>query len=102
MMVLETALAPAQDEGGTPGIFHRESSFPGKGERVMLVLSRKVGESVVVPSIGLTLTVLSVQGERVRVGISAPPGVQVHRQEVWQRLQEMQANPEPVAVALKG
>jgi carbon storage regulator len=68
----------------------------------MLVLSRKVGESVVVPSIGLTLTVLSVQGERVRVGISAPPGVQVHREEVWQRLQETRVvDVEPAELALK-
>jgi carbon storage regulator len=51
----------------------------------MLVLSRKVGEKVVVPACGLTLTVLSVQGQRVRLGIAAPAETVVHREEVWER-----------------
>jgi len=58
----------------------------------MLVLSRKVGEKVVVPEYGLTITVLSVQGQRVRLGIAAPTETAVHREEVWQRQQQPQPN----------
>jgi carbon storage regulator CsrA len=51
----------------------------------MLVLSRKVKEELVVPQCQLTVTVLEISGSRVRLGISAPAGVAVHRREVWQR-----------------
>jgi carbon storage regulator CsrA len=51
----------------------------------MLVLSRKVKEEVVVPQCQLTVTVLEISSSRVRLGISAPAGVVVHRREVWQR-----------------
>jgi carbon storage regulator len=53
----------------------------------MLVLSRKCGQAILVPELGLALTVLDVRGDRVRLGISAPSGVIVHREEVWQRIQ---------------
>lgn len=49
----------------------------------MLVLSRKVGEAIVVPGLGLTLTVLDVQPGRVRLGVTAPPEVAIHRDENW-------------------
>ena len=52
----------------------------------MLVLTRKVGESVVLPDCGVTVTVIAVQGDRVRLGFRAPDSVTVHREEVWQRL----------------
>ena len=51
----------------------------------MLVLSRRVGERIVVPQCELTVTVLEIAGSRARIGISAPPGIVVHREEVWQR-----------------
>lgn len=51
----------------------------------MLVLSRKTGESIVVPNCDVTITVVRVDGNRVRLGIEAPASVTVHRQEVWQR-----------------
>jgi carbon storage regulator CsrA len=51
----------------------------------MLVLSRRTGEQIVAPQCGLTVTVLEITGNRVRLGISAPPGLAVHRTEVWQR-----------------
>jgi carbon storage regulator len=57
-----------------------------------------VGEKVVVPEYGLTLTVLSVQGQRVRLGIAAPADTAVHREEVWLRQQE----PEPQGPARLG
>ena len=52
----------------------------------MLVLSRRIGESIVVPGCGVVFTVLEVGGRRVRVGVVAPPEVDVHRGEVWDRL----------------
>jgi carbon storage regulator len=52
----------------------------------MLVLSRKVGERIVLPDSRVTVTVLEVKGSTVRIGVSAPPEVSVHREEVWQRL----------------
>ena len=51
----------------------------------MLVLSRKPGERIIIGE-NITLTVLGIQGGRVRLGIMAPPGVPVHRQEVFERL----------------
>ena len=47
----------------------------------MLVLSRKIGEEIVIGN-RIVLTVASVQGRQVRIGISAPQGVVVDRQEV--------------------
>ena len=55
----------------------------------MLVLARKLGEKLVVPSCGLTITILRVQGKKVRLGITADAGVEVHREEVWQRKLEL-------------
>ena len=51
----------------------------------MLVLTRKTGEQIVVPRYQITLTVLEITGSRVRLGITAPADVVVHRDEVWQR-----------------
>lgn len=52
----------------------------------MLVLTRKIGEQIVVPGCDLVLTVVSIQGDKVRVGINAPVEVEVHRREVWERI----------------
>jgi carbon storage regulator len=68
----------------------------------MLVLTRKCGEKVVLPQQQVTVTVLEVRGDRVRLGIEAPADVRIHRQEVWQRIhpQEARSKPlEPVAPA---
>ena len=53
----------------------------------MLVLSRRVGESIVIDG-NIRLTVTEVRGERVRLGIEAPPQVVVDRQEIHQRRKE--------------
>ena len=60
----------------------------------MLVLSRKLGERIVVPQCGLAVTVLAVKGKAVRLGISAPEDMTVYRGEIWQRVgpQEVDAN----------
>lgn len=51
----------------------------------MLVLTRRVGESVVIGH-DIVVTVLEVRGDVVRVGVDAPRDVQVHRQEVYDEL----------------
>ena len=52
----------------------------------MLVLTRKVGEQIVVPRCQLTVTILGITGSRVRLGVAAPLDVAVHRQEVEKRI----------------
>jgi carbon storage regulator len=52
----------------------------------MLVLSRKLGERIVMPDIDLTLTVVAIEGNTVRLGITAPPEVSVYREELWHRV----------------
>jgi carbon storage regulator len=52
----------------------------------MLVLGRKVGERIVLPGCGVTVTVVAVRGNQVRLGVSAPAQVEVHREEVWRLL----------------
>ena len=52
----------------------------------MLVLSRKVGESIVIPDLGITITIVGTGSSRVRVGIDAPRDVAIHRQEVSEAL----------------
>ncbi len=56
----------------------------------MLVLSRRVGEEIVLPQLGIVLTILEVRGPNVRVGVTAPADVGVYRREVWTRLQQNQ------------
>ena len=54
----------------------------------MLVLSRKVGERIVIPECNLGITVVAIEGNRVRLGLSAPPDVAVYREEVWFQIEE--------------
>ena len=51
----------------------------------MLVLSRKRGETIVIGN-GIAVTVLAVDGDRVKLGVVAPAEVSVHREEVHQRI----------------
>ena len=53
----------------------------------MLVLTRRVGETLVIGD-DVTVTVLSFKGNQVRLGISAPKDISVHRQEIYLRIQE--------------
>ncbi len=52
----------------------------------MLILSRRTDESIVIGD-EVTITILSVKGKQVRIGITAPPDVSVHREEIYQRIQ---------------
>lgn len=53
----------------------------------MLVLSRRIGETLKIGD-DISLTVLGVSGNQVRVGIAAPRRISVHREEVYQRIQQ--------------
>jgi carbon storage regulator len=53
----------------------------------MLILTRKVNESLKVGD-DVTVTVLGIKGGQIRIGISAPLDVAVHRQEVFERIQK--------------
>jgi carbon storage regulator len=53
----------------------------------MLVLTRKNGQEVIIDG-RIRITIVSVKGDRVRIGISAPPEVRVDREEVHQRVRE--------------
>ena len=51
----------------------------------MLILTRRVGESVVIGD-EVTVTVLGVKGNQVRIGVNAPKSVSVHREEIFDRI----------------
>jgi carbon storage regulator len=65
----------------------------------MLVLTRKRGEAVVLPDQDIVFTILEIQGNKVRVGIAAPTSIEIHRREVWLRMQGETVKPTTVAVA---
>ncbi len=52
----------------------------------MLILTRKVGETIVIGD-DIRVSILSVQGNQVRVGVAAPRDVVVHREEIYDRIQ---------------
>lgn len=53
----------------------------------MLVLSRKQDEKIIIGD-SITLMVVSIQGDKVRLGIEAPKEVTIHREEVYQAIQQ--------------
>ena len=55
----------------------------------MLVLSRKIGEQIVIGK-DITVTIVEIKHGRVRLGVSAPPEVSIHREEVAMRIEESQ------------
>lgn len=61
----------------------------------MLVLTRKLGEEIVIPSLDVTIRLVEIRGDKVRLGVEAPTEVAVHRREVWDRIQEFQSHEEP-------
>jgi carbon storage regulator len=59
----------------------------------MLILTRRVGETVVIGD-DVTVTVLGVKGNQVRLGVNAPREVAVHREEIFERIQRERADEE--------
>ena len=59
----------------------------------MLILTRRAGETVMIGS-DVTITVLGVKGNQVRIGINAPKDVAVHREEIYERIQSEKAGSE--------
>ena len=57
----------------------------------MLILSRKIDESLIIGD-EVTVTVLSIKGKQVRLGITAPDEISVHREEVYKMIKKEAAN----------
>ena len=55
----------------------------------MLILTRRVGETLMVGD-DVTVTVLGVKGNQVRIGVNAPRNVAVHREEIYDRIKHEQ------------
>jgi carbon storage regulator len=65
----------------------------------MLILTRRVGETVMIGN-EVTVTVLGVKGNQVRIGVNAPKDVAVHREEIYERIKREEdgdVSPQPSA-----
>lgn len=66
--------------------WQRSNSMEQQGD-IMLILTRKVGESLVIGD-DVSIIVLGVKGNQVRIGVDAPKSVSVHREEIYNKIQD--------------
>jgi carbon storage regulator len=83
---LEAPYVPMDREYGIGAGARHTLQKSNQRECVMLILTRRLGESVKIGD-EVTVTVLGVKGGQVRLGFTAPPNVPVHREEVYERIQ---------------
>lgn len=60
----------------------------------MLILTRRVGETLMIGN-DVTVTVLGVKGNQVRIGVNAPKDVAVHREEIFERIKREEDGTKP-------
>ncbi len=58
----------------------------------MLILTRRVGETLMIGE-EVSVTVLGIKGNQVRIGVNAPKDVSVHREEIYERIQREKQEP---------
>jgi len=63
----------------------------------VLILTRRMGESIRIGD-DVTITVLGVKGSQIRIGVDAPREVQVHREEIYQRVHDDDEGQEPLTI----
>jgi carbon storage regulator len=92
---------------GTKGLRSDAARSHDGQETCMLILTRRVGETVMIGN-DVTVTVLGVKGNQVRVGVNAPRDVAVHREEIFERIKREEegvggtASARPAAVRPSG
>lgn len=67
----------------------------------MLILTRRVGETLMIGD-DVTVTVLGVKGNQVRIGVNAPKDIAVHREEIYERIKREQQENAAAASAVEG
>ena len=59
-----------------------------------MILTRRIGETIIIGENEIKIIVLGVQGNQVRIGIDANKDTSIHREEVYRRIQEEKVNPD--------
>lgn len=65
----------------------------------MLILTRRIGESIRIGD-DVTVRILGVSGNQIRIGVDAPKSVEVHRDEIYDKIQEEKGRP-PLDIGMK-